>query len=821
VLAVLGALAAGALPGAARAQDPAQDPAQVGRWSPLRSWPDTGTHLVLLPNGKVLNWGEYAIDAVRLWDWEKDAFSRAPWPGFNVFCAGHTLMPDGRLFVTGGHKDSDQGLPHAALYDAFANRWTRLPDMNAGRWYPTNLPLPNGEMLTLAGTATARFVGENELPQVWQPSLGTWRDLTGATAALRTYPWMFVAPSGRVFMAGPGPRAQWLETEGAGGWSPLATPLFGDRFSGSAVMYEEGKVMVSGGGERLPTATAEVLDLHERTPAFRRVAPMAQARKQHTATLLPDGTVLLTGGSSGPGKDDATQPNLLTELWDPGTERFTRLAPVGAYRGYHSAALLLPDGRVLSTGGSEDTTGPTAFTAQVFSPPYLFKGPRPTVAAAPAEVGYGETFLVRTPDAASIGQVTLLAPGAVTHAYDQGQRIHRLAFSRTEGGLRVTAPATRARALPGHYMLFLVSDAGVPSVATWVQLRGASAPLPEEAPVVAAGGAWRAHARAEGPGEGWQEPGFDDSGWASGSAPFHTDASAGGTRLQTAAPSAYFRKRLVLRGPVLAASLRVLHEDGVGVWINGRQVLARNLGESLAHGEWAGANALADTWSRTGVSPSVFREGENVIAVLLKRVAPAAGKGPPPMRFDLELGLATQGSAEAAPLLTLTAPNGGESFEGGGTLPVTWRSEGGALAAVSLAYSLDDGENWTALAEGVPNTGAFTWTLPALDSARARLRVSPAGGAVASADASDAPFTLRPGTGKPPGGGGVGGGGPPAACPEGTRCQGAAGEEKGGCAAGAPGLAPATLGLLVLALVRGRRAERRRQGRAGQEGAAR
>ncbi|MCI0670759.1 MAG: DUF1929 domain-containing protein [Myxococcaceae bacterium] len=451
----------------------------MGQWSPLLPWPDTGTHSAVLPNGKVLTWTERDLLPFNLWDPLTGARTEVPHPGFNSFCSGHAMLADGRLLVAGGYIKTDVGPKEAGIYDPETGTWTRLPEMNAGRYYPTTTALSNGEMLVIAGTATAQRVGENRLPQVWQPDKNAWRDLTGAQLVMETYPWMFVAPNGKVFKAGTEPETAYLDTSGLGAWMPVATSHYGERSHGSAVMYEPGKVMISGGSEGGEgTPTVEVIDLNASSPAWRIVQPMAQPRQQHNMTLLPDGKVLVTGGSSGPGKNDDGSPVHTPELWDPATETFTKLAPDLQYRGYHSSAVLLPDARVLSVGGQE------IMDAQIFSPPYLFRGPRPTITSSPPSVRYGESFTVGTPDAASIAQVTWIRPGSSTHAFNQDQRLNKLGFSREAGGLRVTAPANANLATPGFYLLFLVNTQGVPSVGQWVRVGGPDAQPPEEVPPV-------------------------------------------------------------------------------------------------------------------------------------------------------------------------------------------------------------------------------------------------------------------------------------------------------------------------------------------------
>jgi hypothetical protein len=457
-----------------------------GQWGPVLSLPLTTVHSHQLPTGKVLLWA-YSQDPRRIWDPATGQIeARIPAaPGYNIFCVGHAYLADGRLFVAGGHVENGWGLPNASIYDPVADTWTNLPDMNAGRWYPTATTLPNGDVLVTSGSMDTDYTN-NTLPQVYQAATNTWRNLTAARLTLPLYPFMFVAPNGRAFSAGPQQMSRYLDTTGTGAWANVANNTFGYRDYGTAVMYEPGKVLLVGGGGGSdtgppPTATAEVIDLTAATPAWRRVASMETGRRQHNATVLPDGTVLVTGGSNAPGFNNQAGAVHTAELWDPATETWTTLASSTQYRGYHSTALLLPDGRVLSSGGDNHSN------AEVYSPPYLFKGDRPTVAAAPAGVGYGQSFSVETPDAAGIAKVTMVRLSSVTHAFNQNQRFNSLSFTPVAGGLTVTAPANANLAPPGDYMLFLVNGDGVPSVAKIVRV--GTAGVPAVAGVAVNGGA--------------------------------------------------------------------------------------------------------------------------------------------------------------------------------------------------------------------------------------------------------------------------------------------------------------------------------------------
>ena len=446
---------------------------QVGRWDTLTALPFFPVHDHLLPNGKVMIWpgdGGISGNDPRLWDPATQSLTPLAPPGYDVFCSGHAFLADGRLFVAGGHIQNGVGLAKGSVYDPFTNTWTAAPDMNAGRWYPTVTTLPNGDALVISGSID-NTVGNNTLPQVYQVATGTWRSLTSAQIGMDLYPMMFVAPSGRVVNVGPSQTLRSLDTSGTGSWFNAGSSNYGYRSYGSAVMYAHGKVLLLGGGDP-PTNTAEVIDLNVSPPVWRYTAPMSIARRQVNATLLPDGTVLVTGGTSGAGFNNASTPVYPAELWDPATGTWRTLASATVPRLYHSAAVLLPDGRVLSTGGNGYTT------PEAFSPPYLFKGARPALSGVPAAIAYGQRFTVQTADAANIRKVTLIRITSVTHAFNMNQRLNVLGFTPSTGALEIVAPSGGNLAPPGHYLLFLVDGNGVPSIGSIVRL-DASAPPPQ------------------------------------------------------------------------------------------------------------------------------------------------------------------------------------------------------------------------------------------------------------------------------------------------------------------------------------------------------
>jgi hypothetical protein len=454
-------------------------PSTLGQWGSVLPFQVVAIHTHLLPTGKVMFWDRHdsGDGTPRFWDPTTGDVTLAPEPGmdYDIFCSGHSFLEDGGLLVTGGHITDNVGLASASTYNPFSNTWTRHPDMNAGRWYPTNTTLANGDVLTISGQISPDD-GVNLLPQVFQAASHTWRKLFDAERSLPLYPFMYLAPNGQVFNAGPQVLTSYLDTAGTGDWTDLATSSYGYRDYGSSVLYDDGKVLIVGGSSPSyttpPTASAEVIDLEAGSPAWTATGSMAYPRRQHNATLLPDGTVLVTGGTSATGFNNSTGAVLAAELWDPASSVWRTLAGMQKPRLYHSVALLLPDGRVLSAGGGHPKDGEhdddDHRDAEIYSPPYLFRGPRPTITYAPPAVPYGKPFFVGTPDA--VAGVTLIRLSSVTHGFNQDQRILRPAFTAAPGGVQVTAPADPNLCPPGYYLLFLLDGAGVPSVARTLRI---------------------------------------------------------------------------------------------------------------------------------------------------------------------------------------------------------------------------------------------------------------------------------------------------------------------------------------------------------------
>ena len=491
--------------------------ATKGQWGPLVNWDIIPLHMSLMPSGKIVAWGKTetnsAVDTMgmpRIWDPSSGPPSGAQMLTTDsmLFCAGHTLMPDGRLMVSGGHLKDDRGTATTNFFTPDGGLQTG-PSMTHARWYPTVTTLPDGRLLTMAGR---NEVGAQvTTPEIWEN--GQWVELpgagTGPNNVIPYYPRNFVDPkTGRVFYAGERIQSRWFDVDGSGvgggrgSWIAGPSHIYQfNRDYGSAVMYEVGKILYVGGGgmknwgggtwpdpkSNVPTATAETIDLNASNPAWQSTGSMAFRRRHMNATILPDGQVLATGGTRGGGTGILTNidPSLAVheaEIWNPATGQWTTLARNNAsvMRLYHSVSLLLPDGTVLNGASGDartfypegnETDVPPERNHEIFSPPYLFKGTRPVITSAPASVSYGQTFSVGTPNAAQITGARWIRLGSVTHAFDAGARANTLSFTINGGNVQVTAPSSPNLAPPGHYLLFILNRNGVPSAGKIVQVQ--------------------------------------------------------------------------------------------------------------------------------------------------------------------------------------------------------------------------------------------------------------------------------------------------------------------------------------------------------------
>jgi Domain of unknown function (DUF1929)/Bacterial Ig-like domain (group 2) len=485
----------------------------IGRWSSVIDWPVTVAHGSLMPDGTLVTfpwrktspWGEpipglgYAAGGmtgqpktmVDIWNPSTDTHSSTWETQTDMFGAGHDLLEDGRLFVSGG---SATGPDWYGIKDnhVFGNGvWSGVSSMSVPRWYPSVTTLGSGEVLVSGGVTSLETGGAyitTNTTEVWNPKTDQWRNLgTAIGTGIPLYPRMQVAPDGTVFMTGPTTTLSRLNTNGTGAWTNLGKRDNINRVYGSSVLYDEGKVLEVGGSNpqdpddtlREGSNSAKVIDL--RTGQARDTGAMQFGRRNQNATVLPDQTVLVNGGNTIMNGDGRMQKE--SELWNPGNETFRLLASESIGRPYHSVSLLLPDARVFSAGGydaapfpnKDPNYRPSYKNAQIFSPPYLY-GPdgklalRPEILEAPGKLGYDQVFTVRVNKPDEISKACLIRLGSVTHAFNFGQRFVKLEVQNVAGKLEMRSPKNANLAPPGFYFLFVLDQDSVPSIAKTVRL---------------------------------------------------------------------------------------------------------------------------------------------------------------------------------------------------------------------------------------------------------------------------------------------------------------------------------------------------------------
>jgi hypothetical protein len=456
--------------------------------------PINPVHLALMNNGRVLivaGSGNVAAEAnfrAAVWDPQAETIVVTQSLGWDMFCNGMVMLPDGRVFINGGNLQYDpfHGQPRNAAFDPATGLFSNLQNMAHGRWYPTVTTLGDGRVMTFSGLSETG--GTNTAVEIYTAGSG-WSPEYPAGWTPPLYPRMHLLPDGSVLYAGSGTGSRIFNTA-TKTWSSVvaSTNYATTRTYGTSVLLPltpangyKPRVMILGGGNPA-TATTEILDLSVSPLKWQWGASMSQPRIEMNATILPNGKVLALGGSRN--DEEAASASLNGDLYDPALNTFSPAGANAFPRLYHSGSLLLPDATVLLAGGNP-TRGTYETHMEIYAPAYLFNADdtpalRPTVTSVtPGAFSYGGSFQVLTPDAADIASVVLVRPGAPTHAFDMDQRLVGLSYSIGGGVLNVTAPPNGNIAPPGYYMLFVLNAQGTPSVASFVQL---SAAAPNQAP---------------------------------------------------------------------------------------------------------------------------------------------------------------------------------------------------------------------------------------------------------------------------------------------------------------------------------------------------
>ncbi|MBW4633805.1 MAG: DUF1929 domain-containing protein [Iphinoe sp. HA4291-MV1] len=442
----------------------------------------------------------------------------------DLFCCGHSFLADGRLMCVGGTASYDpfKGLVSALAFDPSTDQWVKESNQPDGaRWYPTVITLGDGRIVAMSG------IDENgglldTYPESYLPGTpsGTWSYFSGQeqnwqdpTSPFPMYLHLFLMQNGRLFHSGAcfqlpqcpplpeDPECQRIKNQVEGRPYILTLPngyqgkitetsvsgLTDQQYLNQAASVllppaQDQNIMIIGGGDGYygqTTNRVNIIDLKASSPSYTAGPSLNFARMHHNAILLPNRTVFVcNGGNMGECYDKDQNKNGVDlehcgtrtpEIYNPATNTWTKAAAAQKTRLYHALAILLPDGRVLTTGGNRDR-GIEERSIEIYSPAYMSQT-RPTISSAPTSATYGGTIIIETSQASDIKWVHLMKPMATTHGLDTEQRLVDLPIaSQNSSSLNVTVTNNRNIAPPGYYMLFIVNNSNVPSQAKWIQI---------------------------------------------------------------------------------------------------------------------------------------------------------------------------------------------------------------------------------------------------------------------------------------------------------------------------------------------------------------
>ncbi len=495
--------------GSSSAKAAANTASTVGRWSTPFIIPVVGVTSVLLHTGKVLFWSYDPVGwndpkgankgVAYIWNPStREGYSIAP--PENIWCAGQTILADGRVFIAGGHlkypdpNNTDgtggyAGTLTTYTFNPLTESFTQQPGMVNGRWYPTTTQLADNRVVITSGYDESGREALNTSVEVFTPSASM--DGVGTITAVTTrdqygyYPLQFLLPSAQMLEAGP--LAGWYGSYSLDptnwNWSLLSNMrgvhyglANGISFTDASVTPASQVIMVAGGGEGSGVRSGnEFLDGGNPLLGWNEYPKWVQPRRNANMVILPDGTLLTVGGNQDSTNYDKTllQAELYSKAATDITGRWQEVARPSIEAAYHSTALLLPDATVLLSQDDRIPWEAAQHKVQIYSPPYLFKGARPNITSVPARIGYRSpsqsTFSVRV-NRTGVTSAVLIAPGATTHSNDMHQRGVKLGVTASGNTLTVSLPPSAAEVPPGYYMLFVLDQAGIPSVAKFVQV---------------------------------------------------------------------------------------------------------------------------------------------------------------------------------------------------------------------------------------------------------------------------------------------------------------------------------------------------------------
>lgn len=598
-----------------------------GQWSGIIQMPIVPVAAANLPDGKVLTWSAY--DRFAFGGNRGKTYTAIFDPATNtsqellvsntqhdMFCPGTSTLPDGKIIVTGGSSSNK-----TSIYDPFTQQWVSGAAMVKPRGYHSMVTLSNGSVFTIGGSWSGG--AGNKHGEIYEN--GSWRLLNGVPVNVildgatdpagvvknDNFPWLWPAPNGKIFHAGPSEKMHWIDANGNGSYSNAGAR--GDdafAYAGTTVMYDAGKILKTGGAAsygdgRAASGTTYIIDITGNQAQVEKVQNLAYPRNKHNTVVLPNGEILAIGGLGVAREFSDQQSRLIPEIFNPTTKSWRSLAPMQVPRNYHSIALLLPDGRVMAGGGG--LCGGCTVNhpdVEIFSPPYLFNAngslaSRPTITNNPSQFANSNTEIVTTNSA--ISSFSLIRYNVATHSTNNDQR--RVGISSTAlGNNRYELNIPDVNTLPpGYYMLFAMNANGTPSVAKVIQVFNALAP-----PVNPGGSGLTANYFNN---KDFTAPVFNrvdqviNFNWGTGSPASSMGADTYSVRWE---------------GSIVAPYTGTFNfftetDDGVRLWVNGQLIIDKWIPQGPT--EWSGSINLV-AGQQTSIKMEYYEEGGGAVARL-------------------------------------------------------------------------------------------------------------------------------------------------------------------------------------------------------------
>lgn len=389
-------------------------------------------------------------------------------------------------------KQEYTGAEYTYEFNPFTEKYERVGNLNEARWYPTLVPTADNTVLALSGLDQFGRIDTGKT-EVYNETTKKWEFKPSLDRYFPTYPSVFLMENEKLFYSGSNagygsasegrdPGIWDLKTNKFQKVSGLRQPELNE--TSSSVLLapaQDQKVMFLGGGgvgeDPKSTARTDIIDLDESaTPTWKPGPDLPAPTRYLSTVLLPDDTLYTSHGSSGY-RGKGNSDHLTAQIYHPDTNKFVQAADPTVGRNYHSEAMLLPDGRVITLGSdplydkSDKNPGTFEKRIEIFTPSYLYRGERPTITDGPKSVQRGGSYKFTTSDPAQIKTARLMRPSTVTHSTDVEQRSIALDITKTADGIGVTVPKARGLVPSGWYMLFVTNNDGTPSVAKWVQVQ--------------------------------------------------------------------------------------------------------------------------------------------------------------------------------------------------------------------------------------------------------------------------------------------------------------------------------------------------------------